>query len=84
MFSTGLEEPRLSAMEEATDITTSKEYKVSHDHVDDSNTIPDHIDYIGCEPTWFSPDKEPCPEEDEVPEPCSFTLSLNVFLDRKY
>jgi hypothetical protein len=83
MFSTGIEAPVLkeapvlNAIENAKDITTSEEYQVSYDHVDTSNAIPDHPDYIGCEPTWFSPDEEPCPEEDDVPEPCSFTQPLN-------
>jgi hypothetical protein len=79
MFSTGIEQPSLSALENAKDITTSEEYQVSDDHVDTSNAIPDtdHLDYICCEPTWFSPDEEPCPEEDDVPEPYSFTLPLN-------
>jgi hypothetical protein len=77
MFLTGIEEPSLSAIENAKDITTSELYQVSYDHVDTSNAIPDHPDYIGCEPTWLSPDEEPCLEEDDVPEPCSFTLPLN-------
>ena len=77
MISTGIEAPVLNAIENAKDITTSEEYQVSYDHVDTSNAIPDHPDYIGCEPTWFSPDEEPCPEEDDVPEPCSFTQPLN-------
>jgi hypothetical protein len=49
---------------------------MSYDHVDTSSTIPDHPDYVGCEPTWFSPDEEPCPEQDDVPDSCSFTLPL--------
>jgi hypothetical protein len=76
-FTTEYRHQTLSAMENATDITTSPEYQVSYDHVDTSSAIPDHPDYIGCEPTWFSPDNEPCPEEDDVPEPCSFTIPLN-------
>jgi hypothetical protein len=83
MFSTGIEAPVLkeapvlNALEEAMDITVSKEYQASYDHVDTSKALPDHQDYIGCEPTKFSPEEGPCPEEDDVPEPCSFTLPLN-------
>jgi hypothetical protein len=77
MFSTGIEAPVLHAIENAKDITTLEEYQISYDHIDTSNGIPDHPDYIGCEPTWFSPDEEPCPEEDDVPESCSFTQPLN-------
>jgi hypothetical protein len=51
MFSTGLEEPSLNAIEDAKDNTTSEEYLVSYDHINTSNAIPDHPDYIGCEPT---------------------------------
>ena len=77
MFSTDLDPPSLSAIEDAIDIVLPKEYQASYDHVDTSSAIPHHPDYIGCEPTWFSPEIAPCPEEDDVPEPCSFTLPLN-------
>ncbi len=52
MFSTDLDPPSLSAIEDAIDIVLPKEYQASYDHVDTSSAIPHHPDYIGCEPTY--------------------------------
>jgi hypothetical protein len=52
-------------------------YQISNNHVDTSSAIPDHNDYIGCVPSLFTPSQDPCPEEDDTPDPCSFTQPLN-------
>jgi hypothetical protein len=42
------------------------------------NDIPNHPDYINCKPPWSVPYNNISEEDENIPEPCSYTLPLEL------